>query len=93
MNEKKTEKYLMNAELKFQEEQLQAAQAAEALDKAMAVIEEFKAELTIEQYAEALGRFEEQREEIAAFVLKARDKYAAKLKELGDPTIDLREDV
>lgn len=93
MNDKKTEKFLMNAELKFQEEQLQAATAAEALDKAMAVVEQYKDELTIEQYAEALGKFQEQREQIEAFLLKARDKYAAKLKELGDPTIDLREDV
>lgn len=88
MNDKKTLKRIANAEEKFQKEQLQAASAAEQLTKAMAVVEQYREELTDLQYEEVMARFDEQKKEIEQFLLKARDKYAKKLKELGDPTLD-----
>lgn len=88
MNNKKVNKRLANADAKFQKEQLQAATAAEQLTKAMAVVEQYRDELTDAQYADVMNRFEAQKQEIEKFLTKARDKYVAKLKELGDPTID-----
>ena len=87
-NNKKLNKRIANADLKFQKEQLQAAQAAEALSKAVAVVEQYKNELTDDQYVEVMTRFTEQKEEIQKFLILARDKYVLKLKELGDPRID-----
>lgn len=88
MNDKKRLKFIANSEEKFQKEQLQAATAAEQLSKAVAVVEQYREELTDLQYEEVMARFEEQKKEIEQFLLKARDKYAQKLKELGDPTLD-----
>jgi acyl-CoA reductase-like NAD-dependent aldehyde dehydrogenase len=87
-NEKKTAKYIENAELKFQEQQLQAAAIAEKLSKAIATVEQYKEELNDLQYSDVMKKFEEQKKELEAFVLNARDKYVTKLKELGDPRID-----
>lgn len=87
-NEKKTAKYIENAELKFQEQQLQAAAIAEKLSKAIATVEQYKEELTALQYSDVMKKFEEQKKELEEFVLSARDKYVTKLKELGDPRID-----
>jgi hypothetical protein len=87
-NDKRKTKWIANAEAKFQKEQLQAATAAEQLTKAVAVVEQYREELTDLQYKEVMERFEEQKKEIEQFLLKARDKYAKKLKELGDPTLD-----
>jgi acyl-CoA reductase-like NAD-dependent aldehyde dehydrogenase len=87
-NEKKTAKYIENAELKFQEQQLQAAAIAEKLSKAIATVEQYKEELNDLQYSDVMKKFEEQKKELEAFVLSARDKYVTKLKELGDPRID-----
>jgi acyl-CoA reductase-like NAD-dependent aldehyde dehydrogenase len=87
-NEKKKEKQIQNAELKFQEEQLQAAAIAEKLSKAIATVEQYKEELTALQYSDVMKKFEEQKKELEAFVLNARDKYVAKLKDLGDPRIN-----
>lgn len=88
MNEKKIKKYIENAELKFQKEQLQAATAAEQLSKSIAVVEQYKEELTELQYSDVMKKFEEQRTELEKFLVTARDRYAKKLKELGDPTLD-----
>jgi acyl-CoA reductase-like NAD-dependent aldehyde dehydrogenase len=88
MKDKKTQKYIENAELKFQKEQLQAATAAEQLSKSIAVVEQYKEELTDLQYQDVMKKFEEQRNELERFLINARDRYAKKLKELGDPTLD-----
>lgn len=88
MLKKKALKYLANADKKFQKEQLQAASAAEMLNKAIATVEQYRAELTDEQYADVMAKFEQQKVELEAFLLKARDKYVTKLKDLGDPRID-----
>ena len=87
-NEKKLEKYILNADKKFEKEQLQAAVAAESLSKSIAVIEQYKHELTDLQYEDVMKKFEEQKKGIEEFLLSARDKYVLKLKELGDPRIN-----
>ena len=88
MNEKKIKKYIENAELKFQKEQLQAATAAEQLTKSIAIVEQYKDELTELQYEDVTKKFAEQKKEIEKFLTTARDKYVKKLKELGDPRIN-----
>ena len=87
-NTKRINKRLANAEAKFQKEQLQAAMAAEQVSKAMAIVEEYRSELTDAQYNDVVAKFEAQKTEIEKFITKARDKYAKKLKELGDPSLD-----
>ena len=88
VNEKKIKKYIENAELKFQKEQLQAATAAEQLTKSIAIVEQYKDELTELQYEDVTKKFAEQKKEIEKFLTTARDKYVKKLKELGDPRIN-----
>ena len=88
MKDKKVNKYIENAELKFQKEQLQAATAAESLSKSIAVVEQYKEELTDLQYQDVMKKFEEQRKELENFLIRARDRYAKKLKELGDPSLN-----
>lgn len=88
MNTKKLAKRIENAELKFQQEQLKAAMMEEQLQKAIVVIEGYKDELAPEVYEEAMGKIAERRNDIQNFIMAARDKYARKLKELGDPTLD-----
>jgi phosphopantetheine adenylyltransferase len=87
MDEKKRNKYLANAEEKFQKEQLKAAALMEQIDKSVAIIEMNKDELTKEQLDEIYGAIATRRQEVSEFLMTARDKYAAKLKELGDPTL------
>lgn len=88
MNSKKLNKRLAHAEFVFQREQLKAATMNEQLDKAFAVVEQHKDELSDEAYKQVLANVETRREEIKEFLLKATEKYAKKLKELGDPTLD-----
>jgi DNA-binding NtrC family response regulator len=90
LSKKKYQKNIEHAEFVFQREQLQAATAAERLNKAIATVHEYKDELTEEQYNEALNHFEMQRKELEVFLTNARDKYVSKLKELGDPRINLK---
>jgi hypothetical protein len=80
---KKKDKNLAHATSVWEKEQLQAAMAAEQIDKALAVIMEFKDELTEEQLAEVLEQTRLKKEELANFLLAARDKYAKKLDELN----------
>lgn len=82
MNEKKKDKQLSNATAKWEKEQLQAAVAAEQLDKALAVVLQYKDELTDKQLEDVLEHTRQQKAEIEKFLLKARNKYAAKLDEL-----------
>lgn len=88
MNDKKVKRYIENADLKFQKEQLQAAVAAEQLTKSIAVVEQYKDELTELQYEDVMKKFDEQKQEIEKFLITARNKYVKKLIELGDPRIN-----
>jgi hypothetical protein len=88
MQDKKREKYLLNAETKFQKEQLRAAALMEQIDKAVAIIELNKDELTKEQLDEIYGAIAVRRQEVSEFLIAARDKFVLKLKELGDPRIN-----
>ena len=78
-NNKRKNKHIDNARRIWEKEQLQAATAAEALDKAIAVVEQYKGELTDAQYADVTAKFDEQREQIAEFLLKSRDKFVKKM--------------
>lgn len=83
MNEKKKDKLLANATAKWEKEQLQAALAAEQIDKAVATIMQYKDELTDEQLEEILEQTRAKKAELEEFLLNARNKYAAKLDELN----------
>lgn len=87
MNDKKRQKRIAHAEIVFQRDQLRAATAAEQLNKAAATVEQYRGELTDAQFADVMAKMDEQKKDLEQFLLKARNKYVAKLKELGDPTL------
>lgn len=82
MNNKKRDKRLAHANMVWERSQLKAAIAAEQIDKAVAAIEQYKEELTEKQIDDIKAQVEVQRKEIENFLLKERNKYAAKLDEL-----------
>lgn len=82
MSTKKKDKRLAHATMVWEREQVQAAMAAEALDKALAVVMQYKDELTEEQVSEVLEQTRIKKAELEEFLMKARDKYATKLDEL-----------
>lgn len=92
MNNKKKNKGLAHAEMVFQREQLKAAMMQEQLDKAIAVVDQHKQELSDAEYADVQKHLEQRRLEVKEFLIKATEKYAKKLKDLGDPKIDLETD-
>ena len=83
MDDKKKDKRLANATAKWEKEQLQAAFAAEQIDKSLAVIMQYKDELTDKQMEDVLEQTRVKKAEIEEFLLKARNKYAKKLDELN----------
>ena len=92
MNEKKRIKNLEHAEYIYQKDQLKAAMMQEQIDKAMAVVQQFKDELASDVYEQAFANVEARRAEVKEFLMKSTARYAEKLKALGDPTIDLSKD-
>lgn len=78
---KKKDKRIAHAEMVWEREQVQAATAMQQIDKSQAIIEFNKGELTEEQLTEVYAAIETRREEVKAFLLAARDKYATKLDE------------
>jgi acyl-CoA reductase-like NAD-dependent aldehyde dehydrogenase len=92
MNSKKVNKSLAHAEMTFQKEQLKAAMMQEQLDKAIAIIDQHKQELSDAEYADAQKHLEQRRAEVKEFLIKATEKFAKKLKDLGDPKIDFETD-
>ena len=74
---------IKKATKKWEEAQMQAAGAAEALSKAIAVVEQYKSELTPLQYADVSFKFDEQKKELEKFLLSARDAYVAKMEAFG----------
>jgi hypothetical protein len=85
--EHKNKKRIENAELKFQYEQLKAATVTEQLDKAVATILQYKAELSQEDFEAAMAQVAERRKEVADMLEAARLKYVGKLQRLGDPLL------
>lgn len=83
MNEKKRIKQLKHAEMVWEREQLNAAAAQERLDQAWATVESFKDELDDKQRAEVETQLSLRRQEIKDALLKSRDKYVAKLRDLN----------
>jgi hypothetical protein len=92
MNNKKFNKSLAHAEMVYQREQIKAAIMREQLDKALAIVDQNKTEFSDEDYALLMEQLDKRREEIKEFLLKATNKYAKKLKDLGDPKIDFKTD-
>ncbi|CAB4124069.1 hypothetical protein UFOVP45_140 [uncultured Caudovirales phage] len=80
---KKKDKRLAHANMVWKREQLQAAMAAERVDKALAAVEQYQSELSDEDIEKIRLQAVQQRSEIEAFLLKARNKYANKLDELN----------
>lgn len=82
MKAKKKDKRLAHATAKWEKEQLQAAIAAEQIDKALAVIVQYKDELTEQQLEDVLEHTRQKKVELEDFLMKAKAKYAKKLDEL-----------
>ena len=82
MSNKKKDKRLAHANMVWERSQLKAAMAAEQIDKAIAAVEQYSDELTEEQLSDIKAQVEVQKKEIESFLIKERDKYAAKLDEL-----------
>jgi hypothetical protein len=82
VNEKKKNKRLAHANMVWERAQLKAAAVAEKIDKAIATVEQYKDELSEKQIEDIKAQVELQKTEIKYFLLKERDKYAAKLDEL-----------
>jgi H2-forming N5,N10-methylenetetrahydromethanopterin dehydrogenase-like enzyme len=80
---KKAQKRLAHANMVWERDQLKAATAAEQLDKAIAAVEQYKAELTEQQISDVYNQVEVQKKEIEKFLLTSRDKYIKKLEELS----------
>lgn len=86
-NEKKKSKDVAHAVMVWEREQLQAATAAEQLDKALAAVEHYKDELTESEINAVYAQVESRRGEIKQFLINSRDKYVTKLSEHGvEPT-------
>lgn len=67
----------------WERSQLKAAIAAEQIDKAAAAVEQYREELSEEQFAAIKVQVENQKKQIEAYLISERDKYAAKLDELN----------
>lgn len=81
--EKAKDKKLAYATQKWEQAQLAAAQAAEALDKALATVLFYKDELTDEQIETVYARMRENKRELEEFVRTEQRKYADALDELN----------
>jgi Spy/CpxP family protein refolding chaperone len=80
---KKKDKRLAHANMVWERSQLKAAIAAEQIDKAVAAVEQYKEELSEEQFEEIKLQVENQKKQIEAYLIAERNKYAAKLDELN----------
>ena len=92
MNNKKRNKRLAHAEMVFQREQLKAATMSEQLNKAVSVVNQHKQEFSAEEFVEIEAQLQSRRDDIRDFLVKATEKYARKLQELGDPKINFETD-
>lgn len=76
---KRQQKSLAHARMVWEREQLQAAKAKKSIDEAVAIIRAKKDELTEQQMEEIEREVAQRYADIEAFVMKARDKYIAKV--------------
>ena len=83
MGNKKKDKRLAHANMVWERSQLKAAIAAEQIDKAAAAVEQYREELSEEQFEAIKVQVENQKKQIEAYLISERDKYAAKLDELN----------
>ena len=84
MSIKKTKKNAAYAKMLWDKAQLRTATASEQLDKSMAVILQYKEEVSPEALQDALVQVEKQREDIKTYLLNERDKFAAKIEAIGE---------
>jgi hypothetical protein len=80
---KKKDKRLAHANMVWERSQLKAAIAAEQIDKAVAAVEQYKEELSEEQFEAIKLQVENQKKQIETYLIAERNKYAAKLDELN----------
>ena len=83
MGNKKKDKRLAHANMVWERSQLKAAIAAEQIDKAVAAVEQYKEELSEEQFEAIKLQVENQKKQIETYLIAERNKYAAKLDELN----------
>lgn len=76
---KRHNKRLAHARMVWERDQLQAAKAKKTIDDAMSLIRAKKDELTEQQMEEIEREVAQRYADIEAFVMKARDKYVAKV--------------
>lgn len=81
--EKAKDKKLAYATQKWEQAQLAAAQAAEALDKSLATVLFYKDELTDEQIESVYAKMRENKKELEDFIRQEQIKYAQALDELN----------
>lgn len=77
--QKRINKSRAHARMVWEREQLHAAKAKKTIDEAMELVVSKKTELTDEQFAEIEKEVARRYADIEAFLLKARDKYVAKV--------------
>jgi hypothetical protein len=80
---KKKDKSILHATNVWEREQLQAAALLSEIEKAAAIIDGHRAELSDAEYLDVADHIDQRRADVADFLLKARDKYVAKCHELG----------
>jgi hypothetical protein len=81
--QKRIAKNLAHVEMVWEREQIQAAKAKASLDEALATIRKNSAELDDEKMATIEKQAAIRYREIEEFIMSARDKYVAKMKELN----------
>lgn len=88
MSDKKKAKTVAHATMVWEREQLKAAMMVEQIDKALAIIEENKGELTEAEIADVEKHVADRKKDIEDFLLSAKQKYIKKLAEFGiEPTL------
>lgn len=91
---KKKEKDLDHATNVWEREQLHVAALFAEIEKAAAIIDGNRNELTDEQYLQVADQIDQRREDVKKLLLSYRDKYVQKCHELGaEPVLPKADDV
>lgn len=87
MSDKKKAKTVAHATMVWEREQIKAAMMVEQVDKAVAIVEQHKNELSDKEIEDVYAHVQERRKDIEDFVLKSKQKYVEKLAAFGiEPT-------
>jgi hypothetical protein len=94
MSSKKKEKDLEHATATWEKQQVQAAALLAEIEKAAAVIDGHRAELTDEQYLDLAEKMDDRRAEVKTWLLKCTNVYVLKCRRLGvEPYFDKVDEV